>query len=271
MDHGDGPGGGAQVSAAPLSLRSRGCLADRACLLPPCGCMDPAARAGLRSCLRAWSCNSCNSSRAGHLESCGALTRTAGRGPCRGSPLRRLWDPRLTFTGTSIMGINPATGQRLGACSIAAAAAAQLLPLRVSRSPRALMRAAPAASTYAAAALGLHPPCACPPALLALACAGKFNRHVDTWDAVQQQGYFSLEAFIHMLSQASACGAFQCCRPHRRRGWAWRGGLHGGMATGCGPLPSPAAAPLFPAALLQGARQPRLPSHTQPSRRGECD
>lgn len=31
--------------------------------------------------------------------------------------------------------------------------------------------------------------------------AGKFNRHTDTWDAVQQQGYFSLEAFIHMLSQ----------------------------------------------------------------------
>lgn len=30
---------------------------------------------------------------------------------------------------------------------------------------------------------------------------GRFNRHVDTWDAVQQQGYFSIEAFIHMLSQ----------------------------------------------------------------------
>ncbi|KAI7844760.1 hypothetical protein COHA_001642 [Chlorella ohadii] len=59
----------------------------------------------------------------------------------QGSPLRRLWDPRLTFTGTSIMGINPATG--------------------------------------------------------------KFNRHTDTWDAVQQQGYFSLEAFVHMLSQVA--------------------------------------------------------------------
>lgn len=31
---------------------------------------------------------------------------------CRGSPLRRLWDPRLTFTGTSIMGINPTTRER---------------------------------------------------------------------------------------------------------------------------------------------------------------
>ena len=44
-----------------------------------------------------------------------------------------------------------------------------------------------------------------PPALLPLwPRAGKFNRHVDTWDAVQQQGYFSLEAFVHMLSQARA-------------------------------------------------------------------
>lgn len=30
---------------------------------------------------------------------------------------------------------------------------------------------------------------------------GRFNKHVDTWDAVDQQGYFSIEAFIHMLSQ----------------------------------------------------------------------
>lgn len=33
---------------------------------------------------------------------------------------------------------------------------------------------------------------------------GKFNRHIDTWDAVRQQKYFSMEAFIHMLGQLIA-------------------------------------------------------------------
>jgi len=49
------------------------------------------------------------------------------------------WNPRLTFTGTSVMGINPETG--------------------------------------------------------------RFCRHKDTWDAIENQTYFSLEAFLHMLSQ----------------------------------------------------------------------
>lgn len=57
----------------------------------------------------------------------------------KSSPLQKVFDPKLTFTGTSIMGINPETG--------------------------------------------------------------RFNSHKDTWDAVQQQGFFSLEAFAHMLSQ----------------------------------------------------------------------
>lgn len=57
------------------------------------------------------------------------------------SPLEKFWNPVLTFTGTSIMGINPATG--------------------------------------------------------------KFNSHSDTWDAVSNQQFFSLEAFMHMLSQVS--------------------------------------------------------------------
>jgi len=56
-------------------------------------------------------------------------------------PTKNLWNPELTFTGTSIMGINPETG--------------------------------------------------------------KFNKHVDTWDAVKDQRYFSTEAFIHMLSQVA--------------------------------------------------------------------
>lgn len=30
---------------------------------------------------------------------------------------------------------------------------------------------------------------------------GKFNRHIDTWDAIENQGYFSIEAFVHMLGQ----------------------------------------------------------------------
>jgi len=49
------------------------------------------------------------------------------------------WEPTLTFTGTSQMGVNPNTG--------------------------------------------------------------KFNRHIDTWDAIEEQGYFSFEAFVHMLGQ----------------------------------------------------------------------
>eukprot|EP00887_Chlorella_sp_A99_P001320 scaffold14.g1320.t1 len=55
------------------------------------------------------------------------------------SPVPALWSPTLTFTGTSVMGINPATK--------------------------------------------------------------KFNRHIDTWDAVEDQQFFSTEAFRHMLSQ----------------------------------------------------------------------
>lgn len=55
--------------------------------------------------------------------------------------LQRVWNPVLTFTGTSVMVVNPATG--------------------------------------------------------------RFNRHEDTWDALSDSGqkFFSLEAFIHMLSQ----------------------------------------------------------------------
>lgn len=53
--------------------------------------------------------------------------------------LQNFWNPVLTFTGTSKMGVNPATG--------------------------------------------------------------KFNSHSDTWDAVSNQEFFSIEAFIHMLGQ----------------------------------------------------------------------
>jgi len=34
--------------------------------------------------------------------------------------------------------------------------------------------------------------------------AGKFNRHVDIWDAISNQEYFSLEAFAHVLAQLSS-------------------------------------------------------------------
>ncbi|KAL4437760.1 hypothetical protein ABPG77_005672 [Micractinium sp. CCAP 211/92] len=77
--------------------------------------------------------------RTGPLELTTRWTMTMCLSFARSGPLQRVFDPRLTFTGTSIMGINPKTG--------------------------------------------------------------RFNRHVDTWDAVQQQDYFSVEAFIHMLSQ----------------------------------------------------------------------
>ena len=31
--------------------------------------------------------------------------------------------------------------------------------------------------------------------------AGRFNKHVDTWDAVQNQQYLSLEAVRHLMGQ----------------------------------------------------------------------
>lgn len=31
--------------------------------------------------------------------------------------------------------------------------------------------------------------------------AGKFNKHIDLWDAVEDQDYFSMEAFQHVLAQ----------------------------------------------------------------------
>ena len=31
--------------------------------------------------------------------------------------------------------------------------------------------------------------------------AGKFNKHIDLWDAVNDQNYFSWEAFHHVLAQ----------------------------------------------------------------------
>ncbi|CAL8466016.1 g5552 [Coccomyxa elongata] len=57
----------------------------------------------------------------------------------RGTPISRFWDPKLVFTGTSVMGINPSNG--------------------------------------------------------------KFNRHLDYWDAIENQKYFSWEAFGHVLQQ----------------------------------------------------------------------
>jgi len=34
--------------------------------------------------------------------------------------------------------------------------------------------------------------------------AGKFNRHIDYWDSIENQEYFSLEAFAHVLAQLSS-------------------------------------------------------------------
>lgn len=48
--------------------------------------------------------------RTGPLEVTTRWTMRMRLAVARGTPLRRFWDPRLTFTGTSIMGINPDTG-----------------------------------------------------------------------------------------------------------------------------------------------------------------
>lgn len=55
------------------------------------------------------------------------------------NPFSFVWDPTLTFTGTSIMSVNPSTG--------------------------------------------------------------RFNRHIDTWDAVKDQKYLSFEAVGHLMKQ----------------------------------------------------------------------
>ncbi|KAK9822836.1 hypothetical protein WJX81_000491 [Elliptochloris bilobata] len=60
----------------------------------------------------------------------------------QGSALRKFWSPKLTFTGVSIMGVNPENG--------------------------------------------------------------KFNRHIDYWDAIANQEYFSLEALQHVLAQLAS-------------------------------------------------------------------
>lgn len=36
------------------------------------------------------------------------------------------------------------------------------------------------------------------------ALAGKFNRHIDIWDAIENQEYFSFEAFQHVLAQMAS-------------------------------------------------------------------
>ena len=86
--------------------------------------------------------------------------------------------------------------------------------------------------------------------------AGKFNRHTDTWDAVQQQGYFSLEAFTHMLSQAGAVALCCCVALQPTSCWHQHAGTHvqPGRQTGlvlpaklpnlCCPPAPPCAGPL---------------------------
>lgn len=32
-------------------------------------------------------------------------------------------------------------------------------------------------------------------------CTGRFNQHIDTWDAINNQKYLSWEAVRHLLSQ----------------------------------------------------------------------
>jgi hypothetical protein len=144
--------------------------------------------------------------RTGPLELTTRWTMTMCLSFAKGGPLQRLWDPQLTFTGTSIMGINPQTGA-LGVHAVHAVHAVHLLRLG---------SAVASVPAQARATPRLPGACCCPPTQLPLPLppppvpstrAGKFNRHVDTWDAVQQQRYFSFEAFSHMLSQASAGGA----------------------------------------------------------------
>ena len=145
----------------------------------------------------------------------------------RGTPLGRVWDPTLTFTGTSIMAINPQTGgwvaeavQQRGVGRGGAGGWAWWVQARGCCGSVGMWRegACPAASSCAPRGMSgprSTPICCAPAPLLALPsslprpCAGRFCRHVDTWDAIQQQRYFSLEAFAHMLQQVRSPG-FPC-------------------------------------------------------------
>lgn len=80
--------------------------------------------------------------------------------------------------------------------------------------------------------------------------AGKFNRHTDTWDAVQQQGYFSLEAFTHMLSQAGAVALCCCVTLQPTSCWHQHAGTH--------VQPGKKAVPSMPALVCGLADKPGL-------------
>lgn len=45
--------------------------------------------------------------------------------------------------------------------------------------------------------------------------SGKFNRHIDTWDSIKEQRYFSIEAFVHMLGQlVPGSGSYHALAPY---------------------------------------------------------
>lgn len=79
------------------------------------------------------------------------------------SPIKSLWNPRLVFTGENGGWPGAATPRLLflSACEVQRPAGTSIM--------------------------GINP------------ATRRFNSHRDTWDAVQQQQYFSSEAFLHML------------------------------------------------------------------------
>lgn len=138
--------------------------------------------------------------------------------------LQRFWDPQLVFTGVSIMGVNPENGmasvpqtdqQCMSSVTNNSAKIfdpwrrAHILSITRSMSKRSFCsrfgftedeRNDVVISTIK----GLY--WNCPVIALTGCCTGKFNKHIDLWDALEpeNQEFLSREGVSHVFSQLTA-------------------------------------------------------------------
>jgi hypothetical protein len=120
--------------------------------------------------------------------------------PARALGLAKIWDPEITFTGGYRRGLAwRAAAARALAAAASAAPCRQRLPcasqpaLRPRRAPLTPQRphAHPLPPTPRAgtSTYGFNP------------ANGKINKHIDTWDSITNQKFFSFEAFGDFLRQ----------------------------------------------------------------------
>jgi hypothetical protein len=136
----------------------------------------------------------------------------------RNTPVSRYWKPKLVFTGTSIMGVNPANGAPVAAplpalstschCTAPSLECCSAAPLIGHQGPdeeKLLHLLQKSWQSHLLQLIRLWPRSELPQKQLRVNMpAGKFNRHIDIWDAVRNQQYFSFEAFQHVLAQLAS-------------------------------------------------------------------